>query len=248
MNKETNYYGNLCTQMYELLHPIADEDELNFYLSYAQENMKILEPMCGSGRFLLPFKQKGFDIEGFDLSKDMVDELLKKDSSITVKTSDIDNYYSNHQYDYIFIASSSFSLFVNEEQINNALLKVKTLLKPNGLFVFGIESIYSDRTEIKEYKERCKGKTSEGYDLVLKTKQHYCSETSVLHMPNLYELYDGSELLQSETMDFQIRLYENTEIDSKLNNMGFEIKNKYANYKNENVANSDLILYVCNLK
>lgn len=37
MNREkTNDYGNLCTQMYELLHPAADEQELEFYLSYAR--------------------------------------------------------------------------------------------------------------------------------------------------------------------------------------------------------------------
>lgn len=30
---ETNYYGSLCTQMYEILHSQAPTDELNFYLS-----------------------------------------------------------------------------------------------------------------------------------------------------------------------------------------------------------------------
>ena len=32
---QQNYYGSLCTEMYELLHKKAPEDELNFYLSYA---------------------------------------------------------------------------------------------------------------------------------------------------------------------------------------------------------------------
>lgn len=30
-----NYYGSLCTEMYELLHSQAPQDELAFYLSYA---------------------------------------------------------------------------------------------------------------------------------------------------------------------------------------------------------------------
>lgn len=50
-----NYYGNLCTEMYEILHDKAPQDELDFYLSYAEKNKKILEIMCGSGRFLVPF-------------------------------------------------------------------------------------------------------------------------------------------------------------------------------------------------
>ena len=38
-----NYYGGLCTEMYEILHEQAPQDELNFYLSYAEKGKKILE-------------------------------------------------------------------------------------------------------------------------------------------------------------------------------------------------------------
>ena len=37
-----NYYGSLCTEMYEILHKEAPQDELAFYLSYAEKGMKIL--------------------------------------------------------------------------------------------------------------------------------------------------------------------------------------------------------------
>ena len=63
-----NYYGSLCTEMYEILHESAPGDELNFYLSYAEKGMSILEPLCGSGRFLIPFLERGFEICGLDLS------------------------------------------------------------------------------------------------------------------------------------------------------------------------------------
>ena len=38
-----NYYGSLCTEMYEILHEKAPQDELEFYLSYANKGDKILE-------------------------------------------------------------------------------------------------------------------------------------------------------------------------------------------------------------
>ena len=59
-----NDYGSLCTEMYELLHKEAPEDELAFYLSYARPGMSILEPLCGSGRFLVPFLRRGLSIQG----------------------------------------------------------------------------------------------------------------------------------------------------------------------------------------
>ena len=49
MEAVKNYYGSLCTEMYEILHKDAPQDELSFYLSYAEKEKKILEPLCGSG-------------------------------------------------------------------------------------------------------------------------------------------------------------------------------------------------------
>lgn len=68
--QKQNYYGCLCTELYEILHEKAPQDELDFYLSYAEKGQKILEPLCGSGRFLLPFMERGFDIDGMDSSID----------------------------------------------------------------------------------------------------------------------------------------------------------------------------------
>ena len=40
-----NLYGDLYTELYERLHPTAPEDELAFFLSYAQPDSRILEPL-----------------------------------------------------------------------------------------------------------------------------------------------------------------------------------------------------------
>ena len=51
-----NYYGELCTEMYEILHEKAPQDELDFYLSYAQREgtraarQHRIWPRCTSSR------------------------------------------------------------------------------------------------------------------------------------------------------------------------------------------------------
>ena len=40
--QKKNDYGRLCTEMYEILHREAPQDELDFYLSYAKKGEKIL--------------------------------------------------------------------------------------------------------------------------------------------------------------------------------------------------------------
>ena len=49
--RKQNYYGSLCTEMYEILHEQAPRNELNFYLSYAEKGKKILG--CVVNRFVL---------------------------------------------------------------------------------------------------------------------------------------------------------------------------------------------------
>ena len=68
-----NYPGKLSTIFYDITHPFPPEDELQFYLSYAKDDMKILEPMCGTGRFLVEFLKNGYDIDGFDISPAMLE-------------------------------------------------------------------------------------------------------------------------------------------------------------------------------
>ena len=116
-----NYYGNLCTEMYEILHEKAPRDELNFYLSYAKKEDKILEALCGSGRFLIPFMEQGFDIFGIDLSVAMLNKLKQKAPNAKVFQADILEYSSKNRFDYIFISSGSVSLFTD---INLSLIHI----------------------------------------------------------------------------------------------------------------------------
>lgn len=78
--------------MYEILHEQAPQDELNFYLSYAEKGKKILEPLCGSGRFLIPFLERVFDVSGMDLSEEMLEKLRKKAPGAKESISTYSNY------------------------------------------------------------------------------------------------------------------------------------------------------------
>ncbi|MFG5498810.1 class I SAM-dependent methyltransferase, partial [Enterococcus faecalis] len=81
------------------------------YLSYAEKDMSILEPLCGSGRFFIPFLKRGYDIQGIDLSNEMLSELKVKEPNANVIQGDILNYNLDKKFDYIFITSGSVSLF-----------------------------------------------------------------------------------------------------------------------------------------
>ena len=53
-----NYYGSLCTEMYEILHEQAPQDELNFYLSHApmqKRERKYWNPCAAADDFWFRF-------------------------------------------------------------------------------------------------------------------------------------------------------------------------------------------------
>lgn len=138
-----NDYGSLCTELYEILHQTAPKDELNFYLSYAKKGMKILEPMCGSGRFLIPFMEKQLNIYGIDLSKEMLQKLIKKWADAKVVQANLLEYSPEEKFDYIFMPSGSISLFTNIDLCKKILGALKMMLTPNGKLVFAVDTVAS---------------------------------------------------------------------------------------------------------
>ncbi|HCL4447703.1 methyltransferase [Clostridium botulinum] len=242
-----NYYGSLCTVMYELLHPHAPEDELQFYLQYAKKEMKILEPLCGSGRFLVPFLERGFNITGFDMSEEMLKELYKKAPKAKVFESSIEKFSPKEKYDYIFITSGSFSLFLDEDIAFNVLVKMKEVLAPKGKFIFAAETTANIIPDREEYLENCHVKTKEGYDIIFKSKSFYDKHKKILSTPSLYELYDGGNLLGKEEMDFRIKLYDSGELDKLILKAGFKGSYVFSDFKRRESVdkNSETFLYEC---
>ena len=242
-----NYYGSLCTEMYEILHKEAPQEELSFYLSFAEKGMKILEPLCGSGRFLIPFLERGFDISGIDLSAEMLAKLNEKAPNAKVFQKDILEYDSTEKYDYIFISSGSVSLFTDMDLCKKILHKMKDLLKKDGRFIFAVDTIADKCPNNSDYKTSISVKTKEGYELILKGKNYYDEKTHTQYSPSIYELYDGAKLLQQEKMDFQTLLYELGEIEPYLREIGFTKLNVYSSYDKKIAENNltEMFLYEC---
>lgn len=249
MKNRKNYYGSLCTEMYEILHEKAPQDELEFYLSYSERGKKILEPLCGSGRFLVPFMERGFDICGMDLSSEMLEKLKQKNSNAEVVQADILEYSSTEQYDYIFISSGSVSLFTDISLCKKILEKLKGMLAPKGKFVFAVDTVANRCPDDSDYKTSISVKTKEGFDLILKGKNYYDEQSQTQFSPSIYELYNGTELLQSEPMDFQTHLYKFGEMEQYLREIGFKSIVAYSSFQKElAIGNQDeMFLYECEI-
>ena len=249
VESKQNYYGNLCTEMYEILHEKAPQDELDFYLSYAKKEDKILEALCGSGRFLIPFMEQGFDIFGIDLSVAMLNKLKQKAPNAKVFQADILEYSSKNRFDYIFISSGSVSLFTDINLCRKILGKIKEMLTPEGKFVFAVDTVADKCSDDNDYKISVTTKTKEGFGLILKNKNYYDEQSRTQFSQGIYELYNGTVLLQSEYMDFQTHLYEFGEMERLLKEIGFTNVKTYSSFSKDVAAddNCEMFLFECSV-
>lgn len=159
--KQLQTYQNLSTELYELDKPVVSEEEFAFYMSYVKKSKgPILEPMCGSGRFLIPLIEAGFIVDGFDASRFMLEAFYKKcaERKITITETFskckiwqtfFQDLNSPQRYNLVFIPDGSFNLILNTEEIGLCLHKIYEHLQDGGRFVFELVTMnYAKQIEI----------------------------------------------------------------------------------------------------
>lgn len=219
--EKQNTYGSLCTEMYERLHEDAPAEELAFYLSYARPGMKILEPMCGSGRFLAPFMDRGLDIRGVDRSGEMLAKLREKAPGARAVQGDLADYAPGERYDYIFIPAGSVSLFTDMDQCRAALAGLRGLLAPGGRLVFAVDTVANRCPDDGDWRLDAEVEAGAGQCLRLHTKNRYDPRTQTQFSPGRYTLCAGERVLREEFMDFQTHLYRFGEMEAELAKLDF---------------------------
>lgn len=252
MNKESLPYRALCTEYYDLDKPNAPPDALKCYLRYAEESKgPILEPMCGTGRYLIPLLEKGYPISGFDYSSHMLDACRKKcaDRGLppNLQEATFETYSSSALYKLIFIPSGSFCHLISDKQVSQALTFIANKLGPGGKFVFEVETLKAVREPQGVWTGRWIDKP-DGSKIVLSILSRFDAATSVEMGLFRYELWEDNVVTQTEVEDYQVRHYTPAEIEKFLVQHGLKVIGKWQTDPFAQIPareDSPVILYEC---
>jgi len=234
-----SYYGKLCTMIYDLDKPFAVKDEIELYTnSIDSKQARILEPMCGSGRFYIPLLKEGYNITGFDLSQEMLNSCIKKCSKLEIEPkvfkADIVKYKSKEKYDYVFIPIGSISLIIDESDLLQSFINIFECLEKKGIFIFSFLNFNSKAENIPDWKEIMRYSIN-GKEIVCKQKLNYIEDSKLLDIKLLYELIQNDTVIEKEKQYFPIKLYNEKYLQEKLFQVGFnhveEIKSSESNAK-----------------
>ena len=243
-------YLKLCTEYYDLEKHPHDAKAQDFYLDYAlKANGPILEPMCGTGRFLIPMLQAGLNVEGFDASVHMLNALAQKYPNIrphTVWQQFVEDFKGDKLYQLIFVPYGSWGLITDLESSSLGLKNMYNHLVPGGKLVLEIETVASVPADCGIWHRGINTRADGSY-IALNTLPSYNTITQIFRSICRYESIRKNTIELVETEDFQMYLYTFDEFDKFLKDAGFTNITKYQDHSKTPAtdSNAPIIIYEC---
>lgn len=139
-----NEYKDFSYYFDQIMEIIDYNDWLNFTKRFVTNDKSILDLACGSGTLSLLLKIDGYDVEGLDLSHDMINVAKNKFKANHLFSEfyqeDMTSFNLNKKYDCITCYFDSLNHLPTIEMVKSTFNCVYNHLNDNGLFIFDIFS------------------------------------------------------------------------------------------------------------
>lgn len=218
-------YGSLCTEFYDADKPSAPTEALAFYVDRARKaGGRVLEPMCGSGRFLLPMAQARLPVDGVDSSPAMLAACRARARRLGVDVSvflqELASLELPHSYSMAFVPSGSIGLVAEEEDFRKALSRIHAHLEPAGSLL--LEFVSDDNqfvspTELEPRAVLCSDGSSITYTCIASRS----ARPDTILYSGTYTRRHGTRVVGTEAEELMLRLYDAQRITAELEACGF---------------------------
>lgn len=245
-----NAFKKLCSELYDITMPQAPAEALEFYWRHLESaDGPVLEPMCGSGRFVIPFLERGIDIDGTDASPHMLqacrEHCQRRGLRPILYQQLLQELALPRQYGFIFIPYCSFGLIFDRQAATNSLKRLYEHLLPGGKLVLEIETPRAHTITPGKWNGHWVTR-SDGAKIVLSSLPTYDSEEQVRRDLHKYELFKDGQLIETEVEEFELRFYERDEFQQLLEATGFsDIKATKAYQDTEPDQEDAVIVFKC---
>ena len=224
-------YGDICAQFYDLDKPYAPALALEWYSEAlgahlgAGRDAGVLEPMCGSGRFLVDLLRRGFRVDGADPSQPMLQRCRDKVAAAGTLPYQPRLFEQSMQaldtpggYAAAFIPSGSFCLLHDPADARAGLTRLHAQLEKGALLLVEFELPHP---EINWPGEATRIATRGGTQIRLVSRVTYDFATQLETYHNVYELKQSGKVVGTEDEVIHLRCYAPDEMRSELEACGF---------------------------
>lgn len=187
-----------------------------------------LEIGSGSGRLLFPLLSMGFDVEGLELSKDML-ALCRKSGSCTAHEGDMTTWTPGKSYAALLAPAFTFQLAADPAA---TLSRWKTWLQPGGglyLTVFiPFAELEGDLPEDEWYEDH-QVTLPDGRLAKLDTRHRLNPENQLLERQHRYYFADRPD--SSHESRQRLRWFQHDQMNELLNTAGFTLTSAFLDFE-----------------
>ena len=142
----TWHYGLVARWWAEFNH---GGSEVDYFRRFVETGQPALDVACGTGRLLLPYVRAGLDVDGCDISPDMLDHcrdaLAREGLAANLYPQAMHELRLPRRYRTVFVCGG-FGLGSTRDEDAEALRRLYEHLEPGGLLVLDKEVPYADST------------------------------------------------------------------------------------------------------
>jgi SAM-dependent methyltransferase len=238
--------------------------EIAYFQKHVERGQPALDVACGTGRLLIPYLRAGLDVDGCDVSADMIalcrEQAEREGLSPTLFVQPMHELDPPRSYRTIFVCGG-FGLGSDRERDAEALRRFFEHLEPGGTLVLDNENPYSgglpwrywrkeERDELPQQREPLEGlerrRGSDGAEYALHAR---VVDFDPLEQRVTYEMRAGmwrdGELVQEEQHTLQMTLYFKNELQLLLERAGFSVVAVHGDHSEEPATgDSDFVVFV----
>jgi SAM-dependent methyltransferase len=148
---QTWHYG-LIAQWWAEFNDDFRPHEIPYFQRYVERGQPALDVACGTGRLLIPYLRAGLDVDGCDVSADMVELCREKAEreglSPTLWVQPMHELEPPRRYRTIYVCGA-FGLGSDREQDAEALRRFHEYLEPGGTLLLDVQVPYASADDWK---------------------------------------------------------------------------------------------------
>jgi ubiquinone/menaquinone biosynthesis C-methylase UbiE len=249
-------YSGMMAEYWDLFRGDTSQwEDRGFYLEIiAESGQPVLDVGCGTGRLLLDYQSQGVDIDGVDISPDMLEICRQKAKTMGLVPglylADMETMRPHRQYRTILVPSSSFQLVVEPERAKKVMSNLFSHLLPSGTLVMPFMKVWNEGFDTSWRQTGEKNRLIDGATVKRWSRNWFDPHAQLEHTEDRYEVIKDGVVISSEhhLRSPATREYTQNQAQDLYTEAGFLNLRIYKGFSHAPVTQEEEIFTICGMK
>ncbi len=258
MTEQEYEYRDLFAKTWDLFRGDTSqwEDRFFFREMINQYGGPVLDVGCGTGRLLLDYMLEGGDIDGVDISPEMLALCREKADQIglnpTLYQQAMQDLDLPRRYRTIIVPSSSFQLVTDLDSAGRTMIRFFQNLETSGVLIMPFMLIWEPGSPLQtDWEQDGEQERPEDGTVIRRwSRARYDVENQLEHTETRFEVFLEGEIVASEyhTRTPATRWYTQSQARQLYRQAGFRDLQMYKEYSQEPASDEDTVFSLVGMK